>query len=1187
MSGGLVTIAASSACPTCGAETQPGARFCPACGAGLVGSCPACGAETRVGAQFCAACGHPLERPAAREEERKLVTILFADLTGSTTLGEQLDPERLRVLLAEYFAAMAAVIDSWGGTVEKFIGDAVMAVFGIPVLHEDDAERALRAALEMQARLGAMNPELAERHGVELAMRVGVNTGEVIAGTGGDQFMVTGDAVNVAARLQQTAEPGEVVAGERTQLAARGAFAFEPLAEKALKGKSLPVAAWRLVGEVELVRPRGVPGISARLVGRETELTLLETLYRRAVAEGRPALVTILGQAGIGKTRLTEEFVARAAAGSEAAAVYRGRCLPYGQGITYWALREILWSATGILLDDSGAEAAEKLRRLVHGLLDGSAPDSSEADRVLFALATSAGIAVPGNPLDELSPESIGEELGLAWPRLVSALAQERPTLVIVEDLHWAEPPLLDMIEHLVSRSSGRLLLLATARPEFAEMRPAWSARPAMSQIALEPLNVEQTQELVSELLPESAGGLRQRVLAAAEGNPFFAEEIVRHLVDQGAVAGGDGGAAQAEADVRIAIPDTVRALLAARIDALPVEEKLVLQEAAAVGRVFWTTTLESMRPESRIRDALRGLEDKGLVVTQATSSLPGETELVFRHGLTREVAYESVPKGRRARAHADVGRWLEVLAGDRREEYVDLLAYHYESASSPEHADLAWPGDPEAREEVRAKAVAALIDAGEAAKTRFAVDQARGFADRALTLAATEPERLAALELKAEAGHAGVRPGEAWPCYLEALEVAERIGDRETASRLRARATLFWARYRGAFTGDEWKASAIAIVDRGLEEAGEESLTFETGALLAGRSCLGLWELGERATEDCIRDAERAVEIAETIGSPVLLSYALDALAAVVSEEGFCGSTELGERLLEASKAVADRWGAHEMLVTAALCLSEAGRFETASATAEEAAREALNLSPHHRLHGAAAQTAVLLARGRMDELLDATAQAVDLVVEEGMHTCFHGLQALAGSALAAFEAGERSRATSALEVFDAVKEGALLPGYGYQTIETLQPVVGHENALQRLDEQPPPPATSSRIYRLRAELPLRALAGDWKRYAEASAAARELARTACAPSLEWIADWGEAVHLASAGRSEEAVAKATAALAALDAYGERYRAARLLVDLLPALDAASATELAGPAALRLEEMGALASAAHARELA
>ncbi|MBA3476203.1 MAG: zinc ribbon domain-containing protein, partial [Actinobacteria bacterium] len=311
-----MTMPGHTACPSCGAGTDAGARFCPACGGALVKACPSCGSETRVGAQFCASCGHRLDRAAPKEEERKLVTVLFADLMGSTALGEQLDPERLRALLSEYFAAMASVIESWGGTVEKFVGDAVMSVFGIPSMHEDDPERALRAALEMQARLGEMNPELRERHGVQLAMRIGVNTGEVIAGTGGDQLMATGDAVNVAARLQQTAEPGQVLLGERTYFASRGAFAFEPLEEKKLKGKALPVPAWRLVGTAQLVRPRGLPGVSSRLVGRERELDLLENLFRATVDEARPRLVTILGEAGIGKTRLTEGFLARA--GSEA-----------------------------------------------------------------------------------------------------------------------------------------------------------------------------------------------------------------------------------------------------------------------------------------------------------------------------------------------------------------------------------------------------------------------------------------------------------------------------------------------------------------------------------------------------------------------------------------------------------------------------------------------------------------------------------------------------------------------------------------------------------------------------------------------------------------------------------------------------------------------------------------------------
>src|SRR5919201_5050290 len=510
-----------SRCPSCEAETEPGSRFCASCGRVLVEACPSCGAETIVGTRFCAACGHRLDRPSAREEERKLVTVLFADLTGSTALGEQLDPGRLRTLLSEYFGAMASVIESQGGVVEKFIGDAVMAVFGIPAAHEDDAERALRAALAMQARLEELNAEIATRHGVELAMRIGVNSGEVIAGTETDQFMVTGDVVNVAARLQQTAEPGDVAAGERTYLATRGAFATEPIEERALKGKSLPVRAWRVLGTAEPARPRGVLGISSRLVGRERELALLETLSRGTADEARPALVTILGQAGIGKSRLTEEFIAAVRSGPEAPAVYRGRCLPYGEGITYWALREMLWAAAGILLDDAAEVAAEKLMKLGRSVFDDDRSlDSTEVDRVLFALATTAGISLPENPLEGMSPESIGEELGLAWPRFLSALAGRHGTLVVIDDLHRGEPPLLDMVEHLVSRSTGPVFVLATARPELAEIRSGWSARPGMSQLNLEPLSETDAEELIDELLPNRGSGLRRRILSAAEGNP-------------------------------------------------------------------------------------------------------------------------------------------------------------------------------------------------------------------------------------------------------------------------------------------------------------------------------------------------------------------------------------------------------------------------------------------------------------------------------------------------------------------------------------------------------------------------------------------------------------------------------------------------------------------------------------------
>lgn len=1168
-----------SVCPSCEQETAPDARFCPSCGTRLAALCPACGAEARPGDQFCAACGHRLGPEPAKEEERKLVTLLFADLTGSTTLGERLDPERLRALLADYFGEMAAVIESWGGTVDQFVGDAIVAVFGIPAMHEDDAERALMAALDMHARLGEINPHLAQRHGVELAMRIGINSGVVVAGGEGERLGLAGDAVNVAARLEQTAEPGQIVVGERTYLSARRSFLFEALEERLLKGKSLPVRAWRLLATAEQPQPVGVTELATRLVGRKRELGLLESVYRAAVEETRPRLLTILGQPGVGKTRLVEEFVTRLQADELPPSAFRGRCLPYGRGITYLPLREVLWSAAGILLDDSSVLAGEKLEKFVRDVLG---PDSSEADRVLFALAKTAGIALPDNPLDRISPESIGEELGLAWPRFVSALAAGRPLLLEIEDLHWAESPLLDMLEHMASRSTGPLLIVATARPEFAESRPGWSGRSGMSQISLEPLPEADLRALLDELLPVVGSDLRERVLAAAEGNPFFAEEIVRHLLDQGLLEQRDEGLVEADGEAPVTIPDTVRALLAARVDGLVPDEKRTLQDAAVVGRVFWASPLEAMRPGVRVRDALRGLEAKGLVVTRPRSSLPGQIELSFRHTLIREVAYESIPKARRATVHAAMGRWIEDLAGERREEFIELIAHHYESAAQPEHADLAWTVDSPVREEVRSKAVLALLEAGRAAMARYSIDQAIGFGDRALALAATDAERLAGLELRALAAHAGVRADEAWSRYVEALEVAERVGDGETVMRLRAQATLLWSRYRGAFSGDDWMAQAVEIVRQGLKDAGSEASTFEVGALLIGRASPDIWDLV--TSPDAVRDVERAVQIAENIDSPVLLSYALDALESLVKQEGFCRSAELGERTLRASKSMDDRVQAHEMLVTAAIAFSDAGRFEAAVEAALEAASQAAGLSSHHRLHAAAAQTRCLLPTGRIVELCEATRRATDLVAEEGMHTCFHGILALAGQAFSLHETGDESEANRVLGVFEATRPTTASAETGYRVVEMLRPLWGLEETRNRLERVEGSKTIASEVNRLRVELQVSALSGEWDRLEALLPQARALSGSACAPYLEWLADWAESVRLASANRSSEAAAMAMTAATRLENFGDRYTAARLLVDLLPFLDAYVGRGIAEQAASGLLKMRASTSVAQAK---
>jgi class 3 adenylate cyclase len=1138
-----------------------------------------------VGARFCATCGNRLDAPAAKEEERKLVTVLFADLTGSTALGERLDPERLRALLAEYFAAMASVIESWGGVVEKFIGDAVMAVFGIPAAREDDSERALRAALEMQSRLEDLNDEIAERHGVRLAVRIGVNSGEVIAGIGGDQFMVTGDVVNVAARLQQTAEAGEVVAGERTFLATRGLFRTEQLEDRALKGKELPVRAWRVLETDERALRESVPAASSRLVGRTRELSLLDTLYRGCIEDARPQLVTILGHAGVGKSRLTEEFVGHVRAGAGGPPVFRGRCLAYGEGITFWALREIIWHAAGIALDDSAGVAADKLGTLVRTLFADSDTGSEEADSVLFALATSAGIAVPENPLDEMTPESIGAELGLAWPRFLTALASRGPTIVAIDDLHRGDPPMLDMVERLVARSDGPVFLVATGRPELAELRAGWSARPGKSQISLEPLPDSQAEELVDNLAPRLGTNLRQRIVATAEGNPLFAEEIVEHLVDRGVLARSGAEIVEVAPDAEVTIPDTVRAVLAARVDALPPDEKRVLQHAAVVGKVFWATSLESML-DAPVGPALRTLEDRGFVVTRRSSSFGDQTELAFRHGLIREVAYESIPRARRALAHAEVGRWLEEVAADRRDEYVDLIAHHLESAARPEDAELAWPSDAERRDEIRSSAVEALVEAGRAEAAKSAIDQALGFGDRALALARSDTELLAAYELKAYAAQAAVRADEAWSYYVAALAAAGRLDDRAEVQRLRALATLFWARWRGMLTGEAWIQQAGEILQQGLAEAGDDAASFEVGAFLTGRSSAHFWDLGKTLPDEARRDAERAVEIAQEIGSETLLSYSLDMLYAELMFAGFCESDDFARRALEVGRTMEDRSEAHELLVTAAIAFAHAGRFDEAAATGAQTVALAARLGPHRSLHAGSALTNALLPPGRLAELREATATAPSLVAEEGMHTCYHGLAALAGQALCAFEDGDDAAARRALDVYDTAELSGVLPKPA-ETIEILRPLIGADAARRRIAAVEPDDAerhnVQARVRRLRLELQLSALARDWVTLRELVGRARPLARSACAPYLEWIADWAHAFELAERGETHEAGETARTAASALDAYGESYLAARLLVDLLPVLEPREAERIAEGVIPRLEAMGGRSSAAEA----
>jgi DNA-binding SARP family transcriptional activator/tetratricopeptide (TPR) repeat protein len=992
------------------------------------------------------------ERPRAPEkparDERKLVTVLALERDAREEL------ERLEATV---------------------LPDGI-AVFGIPRAHEDDAQRAVEAAL----RIGG---------------RAGVATGEVLVHDGEPD----GDVLAAAPALLSEAAERSVLVDELTARLTQHAVQYEGAHARTFRAGRRPP--------------------STSFVGREHELALLEAVHRTVMEERRPRLVVIVGEAGAGKSRLVDEFV------RDKAGVHIGRCLPYGDGLTYWPLRELLWSAAGILLQDSAATAGEKLRRLVERV-------SQEPERTVSALAVTAGISLPGNPLDGMEPESVAAEVALAWPRLATGLAAHGGAVEVIEDLHWAEGDLLDMLEQLVARSTGPLLLVVTARPELLEARPGWGGRRAASQLLLEPLTDRDARRLVAELLPGASPAVHAQVVARAEGNPFFAEEIAHHLRDRGARAAGD-------------LPTTVRAVLAARVDGLPADEKRALQDAAVVGRAFWASSLEATGADPT---ALAELEDRGLVVTRPTSSLPGQTELWFRHALIREVVYRSIPDRQRRTVHAAVGEWIERLASDRRDEFVDLLAYHYERAKS-------------------AKAVEALIEAGHAARRRAATDDAVQFADRALALAREASECLAALELRARALHAAVKADESLAAYQAALDLA-RGAD---ADRLRAHAILLCSRYPGAFTRPQWRDWAVEQIDQGLAGDAERRDSFEVGALLVGRASMVRWFVMEGdELARARRAAERAIEIAERIGSTQLLSHGVEALGWRDADHGFCEASATGDRLLEVGRRMLDRVEAAETLVIATICLLRGGRFADAREAGREAVVAARDLSPHRRLHAASAMTTCLLAAGHLNELAEATAEAPALVEHEGSRTCAMASLALAGYAVVRFETLDSAAGERAAAAVDAVGLHRSDSSFRFRGIEVLRPFVGLERTRARLEQGEPVRGLVDGVHNLRARVQLLALE-DSDELEPLLATARRIAREACVPPLGWIADWAEALHAGSPDGVK-------AATDALDAYGERYTAARLMVDALLRMPD---PELAAGTAARLRAMGALASAA------
>jgi class 3 adenylate cyclase len=583
---------------------------------------------------------------------------MFADLSGFTALSERTDPEEIRSMVDRCMSEMGGVVERFGGSVDKVIGDALMAVFGAPVSHEDDAERAVRAALEIQRSAS----ERADDFG-GLCVSIGVNTGEVIFAPVGPhgrrELTVMGDAVNAAARLQAAAPSDAILVGKETRAASTSAIAYEAVEPILAKGKEAPMSAW--IARVAISAPADRPVSAAPFVGRDTELELLVRAWERASSEIHPQLVTLVGPPGIGKTRLTLELATRVE--SAGGRIFRGRPLPYGEPAAYWAFGQVIRDASGIFATDSADIAVGKLSERAASLLP--APEAHEVATHLSILARLAE--------DKVQDRQI---LFAAAQRFLEVLAREQPTLVVLEDLHWADEGLLELLEGLSARLEGvPLLLLVLARPEFLDARPSWARLPTNVTVQLQALTHTHARDLVRRLTSSAPDheAVAKRIEEASAGNPLFIEELAGWLAE--------GGGADAAG-----LPANIRTIIAARLDQLPAAERQVILDASVIGDFFWQGTLEALGNKDALVETLRALEHRGLVRHSPTSRIRGDRELIFKHGLVREVAYTTLSKGARRERHAVVARFIEHAAGDPT-AYAAILAHHWREAGDATNA--------------------------------------------------------------------------------------------------------------------------------------------------------------------------------------------------------------------------------------------------------------------------------------------------------------------------------------------------------------------------------------------------------------------------------------------------------------------------------------------------------------------
>jgi class 3 adenylate cyclase/tetratricopeptide (TPR) repeat protein len=869
-------------CSNCGTENATGARFCKGCGASLSRVCSTCGASNDSDARFCSECGSALVAASAAAAvvapaaERRLVSVLFADLVGFTALSETRDSEEVRELLSRYFDACRRLIELYGGTVEKFIGDAVMAVWGTPTATEDDAERAVRAALDLVAAVSALGQEV----GAEgLHARAGVLTGEAAVTLGAQgEGMVAGDLVNTASRVQSVAEPGSVYVGESTRRATEQTIVYLDAGSFELKGKEGLTRLW-IANRVVSGRQGALKsqGLEAPFVGRDRELRQIKELFHASADEHKAHLVSITGIAGIGKSRLGWEFYKYFDGIAETVYWHRGRCLSYGEGVTYWALADMVRMRCRIAEDEEHDAALAKLRSTLEELI----LDADDRSFLEPRLAHLLGLA------EHQARDK--QDLFAAWRLFFERLAETYPTVLAFEDMQWADASLLDFVEYLLDWSrNSPIFVITLARPELLERRPTWGAgQRSFTSLYLEPLSQRAMEELLAGLVPGLPEALRDQILARAEGVPLYAVETVRMLLDRGLLVQ-DGPTYRLSGPVEsLEVPETLHALIAARLDGLSPEERRLLQDGAVLGKTFTRHGLAALSglDDERLETLLTALVRKEVFGVQADSRSPEHGQYGFLQDLVRHVAYETLSKRERRARHLAAADQLRALAGGE-DELIEVVASHYVAAyeSAPDADDAA---------EVRDKAQRALVRAGEHATALAAAAEARRYFEQAAGLTEAPLERASLLQRAGEMAGFAADPDTARRLLLESIATYEGEGDTHAAARVSVKLGRV-----DAFTGH--RDDALARMAQAFEVIRNDKPDADL-AMLASRLAIAYWFEGdlERAGER----AELALDIAEALGEPEPLANALRSKAFVVWSRGH---TEEATALLEQAVGIA-----------------------------------------------------------------------------------------------------------------------------------------------------------------------------------------------------------------------------------------------------------------------------------------